>query len=149
MGMPLNKAYRMSLSLVSDGRVTQSLWPHHTEPLTKRNKQRYQNRGENRHSFEFFSSRRNDSLIIYICGGMAASSLYAEEWLPHYLYIMSSNDWFMRQPLWRWDNQWTREHVHELSLEEGRKTKSGQTCYMKPSRLGTRDELGVGFLSGY
>ena len=111
MGMPLNKAYRMSLSLVSDSRVTQSLWQHHTEPLTKRNKQRYQNRGENRHSFEFFSSRRNDSLIIYICGGMAASSLYAEEWLPHYLYIMSGNDRFMRQPLWRWENQWTREHI--------------------------------------
>ena len=62
---------------------------------------------------------------------------------------MSGNDRFTRQPLWRWDNQWTREHVHELSLEEGRKTKSGQTCYMKPSRLGTHDELGVGFLSGY
>ena len=46
MGVPLNKAYRMSLSLVSDGRVTQSLWPHHTEPLTERNKQRYQNRGK-------------------------------------------------------------------------------------------------------
>lgn len=46
MGMPLNKAYRMSLSLVSDGRVTQSLWQHHTEPLTERNKQRYQNRGK-------------------------------------------------------------------------------------------------------
>lgn len=47
MGMPLNKAYRMSLPLVSDGRVTQSLWQHHTEPLTERNKQRYQNRGKN------------------------------------------------------------------------------------------------------
>ena len=46
MGMPLNKAYRMSLSLVSDDRITQSLWQHHTEPLTERNKQRYQNRGE-------------------------------------------------------------------------------------------------------
>ena len=59
---------------------------------------------------------------------------------------MSGNDRFTRQPLWRWDNQWTRKHVHELSLEEGRKTKSGQTSYMKPSRLGTHDELGVGFL---
>ena len=46
MGIPLNKAYRMSLPLVSDGRVTQSLWQHHTEPLTERNKQRYQNRGK-------------------------------------------------------------------------------------------------------
>ncbi len=62
MGVPLNKAYRMSLPLVSDGRVTQSLWPHHTEPLTERNKQRYQNRGENVILFENFSSRRNDCL---------------------------------------------------------------------------------------
>ena len=44
--MPLNKAYRMSLPLVSDGRVTQSLWQHQTEPLTERNKQQYQNRGK-------------------------------------------------------------------------------------------------------
>ena len=86
--MPLNKAYRMSLPLVSYNRVTLSLWQHHTEPLTKRNKQRYQNRGKNRHSFEKFSSRRNGCLIIYICGGMAVSlSIYAEEWLSHYLYI--------------------------------------------------------------
>ena len=79
MGIPLNKAYRMSLSLVSYNRVTQSLWQHHTEPLTERNKQRYQNRGKTVILFENFSSKRNDSLIIYICGGMAASSLYAEE----------------------------------------------------------------------
>ena len=64
--MPLNKAYRMSLSLVSDSRVTQSLWPHHTEPLTERNKQQYQNRGKNVILFENFSSRRNGCLIIYI-----------------------------------------------------------------------------------
>ena len=76
--MPLNKAYRMSLSLVSDSRVTQSLWPHHTEPLTKRNKQRYQNRGENRHSFVNFSSQRNDC-PIYIRGGMTVQSLYTKE----------------------------------------------------------------------
>ena len=99
-------------------------------------------------------------LKIFPQRGMTVSlSIYAEEWLPRLymlrdgcliIYILlSGNDRFMRQPLWRWDNQWTREHVHELSLEEGRKTKSGQTCYMKPSRLGTRDELGVGFLSGY
>ena len=65
MGVPLNKAYRMSLSLVSDSRVTQSLWQHHTEPLTERNKQRYQNRGKTVILFENFSSRRNDCLIIY------------------------------------------------------------------------------------
>ena len=65
MGMPLNKAYRMSLSLVSYNRVTQSLWPHHTEPLTERNKQRYQNRGKTVILLKIFSSRRNDCLIIY------------------------------------------------------------------------------------
>ena len=64
--MPLNKAYRMSLPLVSDGRVTQSLWQHHTEPLTERNKQRYQNRGKTVILFENFSSQRDDCLIIYI-----------------------------------------------------------------------------------
>ena len=132
MGMPLNKAYRMSLSLVSDGRVTQSLWPHHTEPLTERNKQRHQNRGENVILFENFPSQRNDC-PIYIRGGMAASlSIY---YCP---VTTGSRDSLCGDGIIN-----GQEHVHELSLEEGRKTKSGQTCYMKPSRLGTRDELGV------
>lgn len=61
--MPLNKAYRMSLPLVSYSRVTQSLWPHHTEPLTERNKQRYQNRVKNVILFENFPSQRNDCPI--------------------------------------------------------------------------------------
>ena len=61
--MPLNKAYRMSLPLVSYNRVTQSLWPHHTEPLTERNKQRYQNRVKNVILFENFPSQRNDCPI--------------------------------------------------------------------------------------
>ena len=67
MGIPLNKAYRMSLPLVSDGRVTQSLWPHHTEPLTERNKQQYQNRGKN-----------VILLKIFPRGGMAVPSLYTK-----------------------------------------------------------------------
>ena len=66
--MPLNKAYRMSLSLVSYNRVTQSLWPHHTEPLTERNKQRYQNRGKNVILLKIFPHR-----------GMTVPSLYTKE----------------------------------------------------------------------
>ena len=70
--MPLNKAYRMSLPLVSDSHVTLSLWPHHTEPLTKRNKQRYQNRGKNVILLKIFPHRgMTVSLSIYMSGKLS------------------------------------------------------------------------------
>ena len=72
MGIPLNKAYRMSLPLVSYNRVTQSLWQHHTEPLTKRNKQRYQNRGKTVILLNIFPrGGMTVSLSIYMSGKLS------------------------------------------------------------------------------
>ena len=72
MGILLNKAYRMSLPLVSDGRVTQSLWQHHTEPLTERNKQRYQNRGKTVILLNIFPrGGMTVSLSIYMSGKLS------------------------------------------------------------------------------